>query len=267
MIRHKVTGTASQMIVCQLDAGQTVFAEAGKFVWKTTNVALETRLSTPATEEATRDRGLFEKVVATAADVGKRALAGESLAFQYFTPSGGSGLVAFAGQLPGEVRQIELDGVRSWTADRDAFLAAEGSVAFDIAWAGFSVGRKGGEGFILERFTGAGSLFIAGAGNFVDLNPAQYGGKIQVHRGCVVAFDDRIAYGVERIGRLDQRGIATGLLGGQGFSMATLEGDGRVILQSVNAVAFARSIVHAAGESPERGTASSIRGLLGGSVD
>jgi uncharacterized protein (AIM24 family) len=267
VIKHKIQGVASQIIVCQLDVGQTMYAEAGKFAWKTTNVAIETRFTTPDTEQATKSAGLLQKAASAAVDVGKRALAGESLAFQYFTPRGGSGLVAFAGALPGEIREIQLDGTRSWTADKDAFVAAEGSVVFDIQWAGFKVGRKGGEGFILERFTGTGSLFIGGAGNFLDMNPAQYGGKIQVHRGRIVAFDDRISYGVERIGKLDQQGLKTGLFGGAGFSLATLEGDGQVILQSVNAVAFADSIVHASRQSSEKGTASSVRGLLGGSVD
>lgn len=182
------------MIVCQLDPGQTMYCEAGKFLWKTPNVAIETRFTTPEQEEADREKGFWGKAAGVAVTVGKRALAGESVAFQYFTPSGGSGLVAFAGNLPGEVREIRLDGAKGWTAERDAFVGAEATVDLGIVWAGLSVGRRGGEGFILERFTGTGSLFIAGAGNFIDLNPATYGGKIQVDNGYLVAFEDGITY-------------------------------------------------------------------------
>ena len=82
-------------------------------------------------------------------------------------------------------------------------MAAESTVNFDIAFQGCKAGRKGGEGFVLEKFTGVGTLFIAGAGNFIELNPAKYGGKIQVDTGCVVAFEDTITYGVERIGGLN----------------------------------------------------------------
>lgn len=46
-IACKVTGEYAQHITCQLDAGQSMFADATKFRWKTTNVTLETRLSTP----------------------------------------------------------------------------------------------------------------------------------------------------------------------------------------------------------------------------
>jgi uncharacterized protein (AIM24 family) len=267
VIKHQIKGNASQMIVCQLDQGQTVYCEAGKFLWKTVNVGVETRFTTHEQEEATKDKGLLGKAMGAAVQVGKRALAGESLAIQYFTPAGGSGLVAFAGTLPGEVRAIELDGSKGWTAEKDAFMAAETSVKFDIKWAGFSAGRKGGEGFILERFTGSGTLFVAGAGNFIDLNPSKYGGKIQVDTGCVVAFEDGITYGVERIGKFDAKGMKTAFFGGEGMSLATLEGDGQVILQSVNMVALARTLVHASGQASTEGTAGSLRGLLGGSTD
>jgi len=267
VITHQIKGSASQMIVCQLDEGQTVYCEAGKFLWKTVNVGIETRFTTRETEEANKSKGLLGKALGAATDVGKRALAGESLAFQYFTPVGGSGLVAFAGTLPGEMRAIELDGEKAWTAEKDAFVAAEGSVRFDIKWAGWTAGRRGGEGFILDRFTGSGTLFIAGAGNFIDLNPSKYGGKIQVDTGCVVAFEDGITYGVERIGKFDAAGLKTAFFGGEGMSLATLEGDGQVILQSVNMVALARSLQHAAGQASTEGTAGSLRGLLGGSTD
>ncbi|MDQ3985847.1 MAG: AIM24 family protein [Actinomycetota bacterium] len=267
MIKNQIKGTVNQMVVCQVDPNEQVYCEAGKFLWKTANVGLETRFTTPGQEQANQDKGFMAKALSTAVEVGKRQLAGESLAFQYFTPAGGSGIVAFAGTLPGEMREIQLDGTRTWMAEKDAFVAAEQSVHFDIQWAGFSAGRKGGEGFVLEKFTGEGSLFIAGAGNFIDINPAQYGGKIQVDTGCIVAWDDRITYGVERIGKLDAQGMKTAFFGGESFSLATLEGDGQVILQSVSMVALARTLVGAAGQASTEGTGGSIRGILGGGTD
>ena len=267
MIKNEIKGTANQMVVCQVDPGQTVYCEAGKFLWKTANVALETRFTTPGQEAANQGKGLFQKAMSTAVEVGKRQLAGESAAFQYFTPAGGSGLVAFAGTLPGEMREIIMDGTKVWTAEKDAFVAAESTVSFDIQLAGFSAGRKGGEGFVLEKFTGTGSLFVAGAGNFIDLNPADYGGKIQVDTGCAVAWDDGITYSVERIGKMDAQGLKTAFFGGESFSLATFEGNGQVILQSVSMVALARTLYHAGQQASTEGTSGSIKGLLGGSTD
>ncbi|MGH7608676.1 MAG: AIM24 family protein [Candidatus Dormibacteria bacterium] len=237
-VTHKLVGNAMQMVVCQLESGQTVYAEAGRFLWKTTNVALETRLTKPAAAGAGGGGGLLGRAM----EVGKRVLAGQSLAFQYFTPTGGSGLVTFAGTLPGELRAIELDGGGGWLAEKDALIAAESGVEFDIAFAGFRTGRRGGTGFILEKFSGSGTLLIAAAGNLIEVNPSKYGGKIQVHSGCVVAFQDRLRYSVEYIGGLSGQTLMTAAFGGEGINLVTLEGDGTAILQSMNLHGLARTL-------------------------
>jgi uncharacterized protein (AIM24 family) len=263
-ISTKILGNAMQMVVCQLGEGQTLYAEAGKFLWKTTNVGIETRISAPSQQAGGGGSG-GGGFLNAALGAGKRMLAGESLAFQYFTSTGGTGLVTLAGTLPGEVRAIELDGSRGWFAEKDAFVAAEASVNFDIAFSGFRTGRKGGEGFVLEKFTGTGTLLIAGAGNFIELNPAKYGGKIQVHTGCLVAFEDTVHYGVERIGAINAQTIMSGLFGGNGFSQATLEGDGQVILQSMTMQSLAAAIVKNSHGGDEK--ASNPLGSLFGGTD
>ena len=79
MIKHQIKGNANQMVVCQVDPGQTVFCEAGKFLWKTANVSIETRFSTPEQEEANKEKSGLQKFVSGAKEVGKRALAGPAL--------------------------------------------------------------------------------------------------------------------------------------------------------------------------------------------
>lgn len=265
-IQHKITGNATQMIVCQLGEGQSLYAEAGKFLWKTTNVGMETRLGgspAPAGDGADAGGGFLKKAMSTATVVGKRALAGESMAFQWYRANG-TGIVAFAGVLPGEVRAIELDGTSGWYAEKDAFVAAESTVDFDIAFSGFKAGRKGGEGFVLEKFTGVGTLFIAGAGNFIELNPAKYGGKIQVDTGCVVAFQDSISYGIERVGGLNAQTAMAAMFGGEGLNLATLEGDGQVLLQSLTYDGMVNALHKRMGGDDRRGLTG---GLFGGGND
>lgn len=264
MLKHKIVGNALQQVVCQVEQGQTVYAEPGKFVWKTPNMGLETRLTTPAGNQAGAEpakSGFLQKAM----DVGKRVMAGEHLAFQYFTPVGGSGLVTFAGVLPGEVRALELDGSTGWLTERGSFVAAESGVNFDIAFTGLRTGFRSGQGFVLEKFTGTGTLIIAAAGNFIELNPAKYGGKIQAHSGCVVAFQDCLTFGVERVGGISTQTAMTGLFGGEGINLVTLEGDGLVLLQSVTIEALAHALQrHMAAPGEER--KGGIGGLLEGRV-
>ncbi|UWE11557.1 AIM24 family protein [Actinacidiphila bryophytorum] len=258
-LQQQIVGNAMQMAVCTLNPGQTVYCEAGKFLFKTANVSMETRLGGPGTRNAGGGApgvgqqggggmgGLLRQAMGTAMQVGQRALAGESLAFQYFTASGGEGTVGFAGVLPGEMRALELTGSRAWFAEKDAFVAAEESVQFGIAFAGGRQGMSGGEGFILEKFTGHGTVIIAGAGNFIDLNPADFGGRIEVDTGCIVAFEEGIQYGVQRIGGLNRQGIMNAVFGGEGLSLATLEGNGQVILQSMTIEGLANALKKAQG--------------------
>jgi uncharacterized protein (AIM24 family) len=234
----KITGGFSEHVTCQLDPGQSVFADAGKFRWKTTNVNLETRLSTPggtadqANQQAQQGGSFLKAAFATATEVGKRVISGQSLAFQWFTPSGGSGLVSFAGVEPGQVRAIEVESGVGWRAESRALICAEGSVHYDIDWAGFNLGRRSKEGFIFEHFTGEGTVIVAGGGSLIEMNPADYGGKIQVHAGAVVAFSDSVNFNVERIGALNAQTIMTAAFGGTGINLVTLSGDGLVVLQS-----------------------------------
>jgi len=263
MLTHKIVGNAMQMAVCQIESGQTIYCEAGKFLWKTTNVAVETRLTKPQGNKAgapAAASGFLQKAM----DVGKRVLAGESLAFQYYTANG-SGIVAFAGTLPGEMRALELDGTTAWLAEKDAFVAAESSVDFDIAFSGLRTGIRGGEGFVLEKFSGTGTVLVAGAGNFIELNPAKYGGKIQVDTGCVVAFQDSVKYAVERVGGLSAQTAMTAIFGGEGLSLATLEGDGTVILQSMTIEGLAKALRKNMGIGDDK--KGPLGGLLSGSTE
>jgi uncharacterized protein (AIM24 family) len=263
-ISCKISGEFAQHLTCQLDDNQSMFSDATKFRWKTTNVGIETRLSVPggkadaANKDAKQGGSFLKSALATATEVGKRVLAGQSLAFQWFTPSGGSGLVSFAGELPGQIRVIELDGSVGWHTESRAFICAESTVSYDIDFSGFTAGRRSKEGFIFEHFTGSGTLVVGGGGTIMEINPASYGGKIQVHGGALVAFSDAVTFGVERIGALNSQTIMNAAFGGQGFNLISLTGDGPVLLQSTLHREFEND------EKQDDSSANSMReGILG----
>ena len=237
-VTSKVSGEFAQLITCQLDAGQSLYADAGKFRWKTANVALETRLTTPggkadkAHQDSQQGGSFFKAALATATEVAKRALTGQSLAFQWFTPSGGSGLVGFSGDQPGQVKVLELDGTSGWTAESRAFVCAESSVNYDINFAGLALGYRAKDGYIFETFTGSGTLVLAGGGSIIEVNPVDYGGKLQVHGGALVAFSHTVNFNVERVGALNAQTAMTAVFGGSGLNLISLTGDGTVLLQS-----------------------------------
>lgn len=273
MLDISISGNAMQMALVQLRPGQVIYSESGKFLFSSGDVVMETKLSQPSSSGGQPapaggggglgGSGALGGLLRGAMDAGKRMLAGESFAFCHFHTTGGDGLLALAGVLPGEMQVIQLDGNTTWFAEKDAFVAAEAGVTFDIAFSGLRQGFSGGEGFVLEKFTGRGSLIIAGAGNFIEINPADYGGKLKVDTGCVVAWDHNISYGIERVGALNKQGIMNAMFGGEGFNLATLTGNGRVILQSMTIGALSAALAKHAKRDDDTGPAS-IGNIFGG---
>jgi uncharacterized protein (AIM24 family) len=269
MLSYKILGNAMQQLLVELNAGQIIYSEAGKFLWKTENINFETSFNVSDKKgyfEQKNGSGLLGKFVDTAINVGKRKLAGESAAFQVFDVTHGkSGLVAYAQTIPGQIMALNIEEYGEFYVQRDGFLAAENSVDFDIALTKkVSAGMFGGEGFLLEKFSGVGTVFIGACGNFIELNPADYGGKIQVDTGAIVGFDKNITYDVEWIGKSVGQVAKNLLFGGEGLFLATLSGNGKVILQSMNISSLARTLFrNAAKSSPEDRTGGNVLGGLG----
>src|SRR5262249_27409401 len=139
-----------------------------------------------------------------------------------------AGEIGFAGSYPGRIQAFELKHGQSVFVQRDSFLVAQASAQLNIAFVKkLGAGFFGGEGFILEKLTGPGTVFIHAGGDFVEFNLAA-GESLQVDTGSIVAFDDAVDYDIQFVG-----GIKTALFGGEGLFLATLRGPGRVIVQSM----------------------------------
>ncbi len=269
MLNYKIVGNAMQQLVVELSAGQTMYSEAGKFLWKTDNIQFETSFNVSDKKgyfEQKGGSGMLGKFMDTAVNVGKRKLAGESAAFQVFNIThGNSGLVTFAQTIPGEIKALNIEEFGEFYVQRDGFLAAENTVDFDIALTKkVGAGIFGGEGFILEKFSDVGTLFIGACGNFIELNPADYGGRIQIDTGAIVGFDRNISYDVEWVGKSVGQVAKNMLFGGEGLFLATLSGNGKVILQSMNINSLAKTLFRSATKSsPEDRSNGNLLGGLG----
>ena len=195
---YKVQGDNLQVARIFLKPGQELYAEAGKMIYKTQNVNWETRMS---------GNSIGEKIWGAV----KRKLMGESLFFTYFRASS-DGEVGFAGSYPGRIQVFDMKPGESILVQRDSFLCAQISVQLNIALVKkLGAGFFGGEGFILEKLTGPGIVFIHGGGDFVEfaLKPGEV---LQVDTGCIVAFDESVVYDIQLAG-----GIKTALFGGEGL--------------------------------------------------
>ncbi len=214
-MEYKIEGDNLQIVRVKLNPGEEIYAEAGKMVYKTNNVNMDTQM---------KGKSLGDKLWGAV----KRKIAGESLFTTHFTIKDNNiGEVGFAGDFPGRIQPIDITG-KSFLAQKDAFLAAEMGVEFSIAFQKkIGAGLFGGEGFILEKFSGQGIVFIHAGGDFIEFDLKE-GETMQIDTGSVVGFEETVNYDIEFVG-----GIKTAIFGGEGLFLTTVRGPGKVILQSM----------------------------------
>ncbi|MBC7925259.1 MAG: TIGR00266 family protein [Bryobacteraceae bacterium] len=221
---YTIHGDNLQVARVRLRAGQEVYAEAGKMLYKAPQVSWETRMQ-------------GDSIGAKIWGAMKRKLMGESLFLTYFRAST-DGEVGFAGSYPGRIQPFELASGQSIMVQRDSFLFAQTTVQLNVAFVKrLGSGFFGGEGFILEKLTGPGAVFIHAGGDFIEFNLTP-GETLQVDTGCIVAFDESVNYDIQFVG-----GIKTAIFGGEGLFLATLTGPGRAIVQSMTLEKMRRELV------------------------
>ena len=240
---YTIQGDNLQVIRIRLQPGQELFAEAGKMLYKQPQVQWETRMT---------GETLGDKLLGAL----KRKVMGESL-FLTFFKTGTPGEVGFAGSYPGRIQPFDLAPGQTNMVQRDSFLVAQSTVQLNLAFVKrLGVGFFGGEGFILEKLTGPGSVFIHAGGDFVEftLGPGE---RLQIDTGSIVAFDEAVQYDIEFVGS-----IRTALFGGEGLFLATLTGPGRVIVQSMTLQKMRRELAPNQSGGDERTGLSAIGSIF-----
>ena len=227
-----------QVALVELEPGEFVQADAGSMFFMEGNVDMDLRMP----------GGWVGGL--------KRMFLGESFMLPVFKAKDSGSKVAFAPPYPGKILELEVNNAKIWQAQKDSFLFAYGSVAINISFIKkFKVGFFGGEGFILEKFTGNGKVFINCGGMAIEKTLTE-NETIQVDTGCVVAFEETVKYDVKRI-----KSIKTAIFGGEGLFLSTLTGPGKVILQSLP---WSRLVNVIAGGGKSTGPLSDIGRVFGG---
>lgn len=241
-MEYEIAGDNLQLVTLHLAGGETVYAEAGAM----------NHMSSGINMEAKAKGGLLKGL--------KRMVSGESFFVTEFTAQS-DGYVAFGGNVPGKIEAIEVGPGKEFLAQRDAFLCAESGVDMDVAFTKkLGAGFFGGEGFILQRYSGQGRVFVHACGDFI-VKELQPGETLKVDTGSVVGFDSSVQYDITRAG-----GIKTSLFGGEGIFLTSLTGPGRVIIQSLSISNLAAALaphLPIGNNGSSGGGGLSVGGLLG----
>jgi uncharacterized protein (TIGR00266 family) len=157
-----------------------------------------------------------------------RSLAGESLFMTTYTCRGGEGMVVFTPEAPGKVLPFELAAGQSLICQKDAFMCAQSSAKLQMHFRKkLGAGLFGGEGFILQKVTGPGMVFLEIPGEVREYTLAA-GEVLQVDPGHIALFEPTVSYDITTV-----KGLANVLFSGEGLFLAKMAGPGRVWLQSL----------------------------------
>jgi uncharacterized protein (TIGR00266 family) len=256
-IDYKLIGDDLQGVIITLDPEEAVVAEAGAMMYMQDGIRMMTTL-----DQTGRGGGrLIDRLMSA----GKRVLSGDSFFVTLFINETTQRRdVAFASPYPGKIQAIDL---AKWGGtlinQKDAFLCGARGVDVSIAFSKrIGAGFFGGEGFILQKLTGDGLVFLHASGTLTEMTLAA-GEVLKVDTGCLVAIQPSVDYDIQMV-----PGIKTALFGGEGLFFVQLTGPGRVILQTLPFSRLADRIIAAAprmgGGRREEG---SVLGTLGGLID
>ena len=218
-MKYNIQGETLPVVICQLEAGETMITESGAMAWMSPNMKMET----------TSNGGLGKAF--------GRMFTGESVFQNRYTAQGGNGLIAFASSFPGSIRAFEVDPGKEYIFQKKTFLAGECGVNLSIHFQKkFASGLFGGEGFILQRISGRGIVFAEFDGHVVeyDLKPGQ---QIIVDSGYLAAMEPTCQMDIQTV-----PGIKNALFGGEGIFNTVITGPGHVWLQTMPIYSVAGAI-------------------------
>jgi uncharacterized protein (TIGR00266 family) len=247
-MRFEISGTTMQTVAIDLAPGERLFSQTATMAWMSDGIRMDTHTG----------GGLFAGL--------KRAVSGGGLFITEFTADSDSH-IAFAPRFPGQIVPLTLVTGQSILCRKETFLCAESSVTLDIAFQQrLGAGFFAGEGFIMQRVTGPGMVFLDLSGEVIEktLSPGE---RLFVHAGHIGMQEPTVDIDIRMM-----RGFRNILFGGEGLFLATLTGPGKIWLQSMPIINLAEEVARylpagdGGGRSGNVGTvvgATAVGGLLG----
>ena len=218
-MKYELQGGNLPVVICHLDAGESMITERGSMAWMSPNMKMETGTN-----------GGLGKALG-------RMFAGESIFQNNYTAMGGPGMIAFASSFPGAIIPFEIKPGQELIFQKSAFLASESSVQLSTHFhKRFGSGLFGGEGFILQKVSGQGIVFAEFDGHVVEYELAP-GQQIIIDTGYLAAMTASCQMEIQTV-----PGVKNMLFGGEGIFNTVVTGPGHIWLQTMPLSNFAATL-------------------------
>ncbi len=208
-MEYRVLGDSLPVLICKLNPGETMINESGSMSWMTPNMKMETV------------GGGAKKMLG-------RMFSGENLFQNRYTAEGSQGEIAFASSFPGSIVPVQVTPDKPIVLQKSAFLAATEGVELSVFFnKKIGSGLFGGEGFIMQKVSGTGLVFIEVDGAAVEYE-LDAGQSMIVDTGNLVMMDSTCSMDIKTV-----PGLKNKLFGGEGIFNTVVTGPGKVTFQSM----------------------------------
>ncbi|MGP1589811.1 AIM24 family protein [Oribacterium sp. oral taxon 102] len=209
-MRYQIEGGSLPAAIIQLEPGETIVSELGGRAWAKGAVTTETKAP---------------------GGIGKslgRMFSGENLFMSYYTAQGPAE-IGFASSFAGSIIVRELQPGQSLICQKSAFLCATSQVELSVYFQKkLGAGLFGGEGFIMQKVTGPGLVFLELDG-YVKEYDLQAGEELVCDTGLVALMDESCQMDVRVV-----KGLKNKLLGGEGLVDTVVIGPGKAYIQTMS---------------------------------
>ena len=213
-MRSHIIGNTLPVLEIALDPGEVLVAETGQLSWMTGGIELNT------TTSAAGSTGFLGAI--------GRAMSGGGLFMTEYTSPYAPGVVAFAAKIPGHIVELAVTPGRGLMIHKHGFLCATQGVQLGTGFQqSLGAGMFGGNGFLLQRLSGACTAWVELGGEVIERDLAP-GELVRVHPGHVGMFEESVRFSITTM-----RGIKNMFFGGDGLFLAELTGPGKIWLQTL----------------------------------
>lgn len=219
MIKYEIQGGDLPVVICYPQAGQCLKTERGAMSWMSPNMNMSTNAG-----------GGFGGVFG-------RMVSGESIFMNEYRAEGGEGMIAFASSFPGSIIPYEVTPGNEIIVQKRGFLAMEEGLQLSVAFQRkLGAGFFGGEGFIMQKISGNGIVFleIDGSCKIYDLKAGE---SLIVDTGYVAAYTGSCTMDIQTV-----KGFTNAIFGGEGLFNTVITGPGKVYLQTMPIYGVANAI-------------------------
>ena len=218
-MRYTIEGDSLPAVFISLEPGEKLVSEVGGRIWTRGDIVSETS-----------SEGGIGKMFG-------RMLTGENLMLSTYTARG-AGEIAFASSFPGSIIAKELGAGEVFLAQKSAFLCATYGVEMSVEVnKSASSGLIGGEGFLMQKFTGPGVVFLEVDGYCKEYDLAS-GQSMIIDTGYLAAMDSTCSIDIRSV-----PGIKNALFGGEGLFNTVITGPGHIWLHTMPVSQLAGALI------------------------